>query len=84
MNNKITENIQKEKKWMNTKKVYNLVIKTHTKKCNKQLENEIIRDIRVIFESEKKDYYKPIRIKNFHSNNYIEYESIGDKSKTLI
>ena len=69
---------------MNTKKVYNLVIKTHTKKCNKQLENEIVRDIRVIFESEKKDYYKPIRIKNFHSNNYIEYESIGDKSKTLI
>ena len=65
MNNKITENIQKEKKWMNTKKVYNLVIKTHTKKYNKQLENEIIRDIRVIFESEKKDYYKPIRIKNF-------------------
>ena len=29
------------------------------------------------------DYYKPIRIGNSFSSNYIEYESNGDKGKTL-
>ena len=29
------------------------------------------------------DYYKPIRVGNAFSSNYIEYESIGDKGKTL-
>ena len=29
------------------------------------------------------DYYEPIRIGNSFSSNYIEYESNGDKGKTL-
>ena len=29
------------------------------------------------------DYYKPIRAGNFWNNNYIEYESSGDRSKNL-
>ena len=29
------------------------------------------------------DYYKPVRIGNFWSRNYIEYESNGDRNKTL-
>ena len=29
------------------------------------------------------DYYKPIRTSNAFSSNYIEYESNGDKGKTL-
>ena len=29
------------------------------------------------------DYYKPIIVKSAHANNYIQYESKGDKDKTL-
>ena len=32
---------------------------------------------------EEKDYYKPVRVGNFWSNNYIEYESNRDRNKTL-
>ena len=32
---------------------------------------------------EEKSYYKPVRVSNFWSNNYIEYESNGDRNKTL-
>ena len=31
----------------------------------------------------RKDYYKPIRNGNAFSSNYIEYESNGDKNKSL-
>ena len=42
----------------------------------------MIRHINPIFEQEK-DYYKPAREGNVLSKNYIEYESNGDKDKTL-
>ena len=45
--------------------------------------NKKLRDIRTLYESDKEDYYKPIRIGNAFSSNYIEYESNGDKDKTL-
>ena len=32
---------------------------------------------------EEKDYSKPVRVGNFWSNNYIEYESNRDRNKTL-
>ena len=32
---------------------------------------------------EKKNHYKPVRVNNFWSNNYIEYKSNGDKNKIL-
>ena len=44
---------------------------------------KILRDIRTLLESDNEDYYKPIRIGNAFSSNYIEYESNGDKDKTL-
>ena len=43
----------------------------------------IIRDIRTLFEQEDQDYLKPKRINSFWNNNYIEYESSGDKSLSL-
>ena len=43
----------------------------------------MLRDIRTLYQSDKEDYYKPIRIGNAFSSNYIEYESNGDKDKTL-
>ena len=42
----------------------------------KQLKTEYL------FEQEE-DYYKPARVGNFDSNNYIEYECNGDKNKTI-
>ena len=32
----------------------------------------------------RKNYYKPIKTKNAFNNNYIEYESRGDKDKNLL
>ena len=37
----------------------------------KQLKNRTVRDIRNLFEHEEKDYYKPVRVGNFWSNNQI-------------
>ena len=31
-----------------------------------------------------KDYYKPILVKSGYNNNYIQYESKGDKTLTLL
>ena len=42
-----------------------------------------MKDIKNIFEHEEENYYKPVRVNNFRSNNYIEYESIVDRNKTL-
>ena len=36
-----------------------------------------------LFELEKKDYYKPLRVGDFWNTNYMEYESNGDRNKTL-
>ena len=43
---------------------------------------DIIRDSRALFVRED-DYYKLKRVSNFWENNYIEYESNGDRTKSL-
>ena len=35
------------------------------------------------YEKEEDNYYKPVKVNNFWSNNYIEYESNDDKNKIL-
>ena len=47
------------------------------------IKDRIIGDIRNIFVQE--DYYKPVRVGKFWSNNYIEYEyeSSSDRNKKL-
>ena len=37
--------------------------------------HRIVRDIRNLSEHEKEDYYKPVRVNKFWSNNYIKYKS---------
>ena len=37
----------------------------------------------MIYQSVKKDYYKPIIVKSASNNNYVQYESKGDKDKIL-
>ena len=51
----------------------------------KTIKDKILRCIKNLFEHEKEEenYYKPVRVNNFWSNNYIEYESNSDTNKTL-
>ena len=45
------------------------------KKENKAIKDRIIRNIRNLFEHEEENnYYKPVSVGKFWSNNYIEYE----------
>ena len=39
--------------------------------------------MRTLFEQED-DYYKPTRVDYFWNNNYIEYESSGDRNKNPV
>ena len=47
------------------------------------IKDRLIRDIGTLFEQQEEDYYKPERVNNFWNNNYIEYESNGDKNRNL-
>ena len=52
-------------------------------KETKAIKDRILIDITNLFEHENENYYKPVRLNNFWSNNYIEYESNSDRNKTL-
>ena len=44
-----------------------------------------MRDVKDLFNlSVDEDYYKPIKTNDLFNSNYIEYESKGDKNKTLL
>ena len=49
------------------------------------IKDRILRDIKNRFEHEKgeENYYKPVGVSGFWSNNYIEYESNDDRNKIL-
>ena len=53
------------------------------KRSERLIKDRKIRDIRRLFEQVEEDYYKPKRVNNFWNNNYIEYDSDGDKSGKL-
>ena len=42
-----------------------------------------IRDVTNLFDEMDEDYYKPVRVKGAFGDNYIEYESRGEKNKSL-
>ena len=48
----------------------------------KKMGRSVIRDIKNLFVLEE-DYYKPVRIDNFHNGNYIEYRNNGDRIKSI-
>ena len=52
-------------------------------KETKVIRDRILRDIKNLLEYEEENYYKPVRVNSFWSNNYTEYESSGDRNKTL-
>ena len=68
-------NIQKPSKY-NIRNLFKL------KEENEAIKDRIIRDITTLFEQE--DYYKPVRVDNFYSNNYIKYGNNANKNKTLL
>ena len=45
------------------------------KKEQKAIKDRIIRYIWNLYEHKGEDYYQPLRVGNFWSNSYIEYES---------
>ena len=53
------------------------------RKRNEGNKDRSLRDIENFFEHEDENYYKPVKVINFWSNNYIEYESNDDRNKTL-
>ena len=67
---------KKQSKENITKSIRNL------KKENEAIKNRIITDINGLSKQED-NYYKPTRVGNFWSNNYIEHESSGDRNKNL-
>ena len=63
------------------------LFKTEEKKIEKKnkqneriIKDRIIRGIRILFEQQEENYYEPKRVSNFWNNNYIKYESNGDKN----
>ena len=49
-------------------------------KIVKTIKDWVIRDVKKLFEQE--EYYKPVRVGNFYSSNYIKYKSNNDRNKT--
>ena len=74
--------LKKEQNYTAIKDIRNLF---RQEKETKAIKDRILRDIKNLFEHEKEEenYYKPVRVSNFWSNNYIEYKSNGDRNKTL-
>ena len=68
-----TKEEKKERKKLEKKKEIN----------NRLIKDRIIRDIGTLLEQQEEHYYKPKRESNFWNNNYIEYESNGDKNRKL-
>ena len=67
----------------NLKKTFKSIRKLcKLKKENEAIKGRIFRDIWALFKQED-DYYEPITVGNFWNNNYLEYESSGDRNKNL-
>ena len=65
--------LKKEQNYIAVKDIRNLF---RQEKETKAITDRILRDIKNLFEYEKEEenYYKPVRVSNFWSNNYIENE----------
>ena len=74
--------LKKELNYTTIKDKRNLV---RREKETKEINCRILRDVKNLFEHEEEQekYYKPVRVNNFWSNNYIEYKSNSDLYKTL-
>ena len=76
--NQIERNIAKDNIIMNIRNLFK------KEKKDKGIKDKVLRDIRTLFESDEDEYYRPTRTGNAFSGSYVEYESNGDKDKTLL
>ena len=53
------------------------------KNKNETMKGRTFRYMKTLSERQEEDYYKSIRVDNFQSKNYVEYESNGDGNKAL-
>ena len=51
---------------------------------NKAIKERIIRDVRNLFGHNEEDYYKPVQVGNFWSNNYIKNKIKGDRKTVSV
>ena len=72
----------KYKKQSNESIIENIRKLFRLKKENEAIKDRIIRDIENLFEKQE-DHYKLVRVGDFYSNSYIEYESNGIRNKSL-
>ena len=72
--------LKKLKKEINDNAIKDVTNFFRLKKENKVIKDSIIIDIRILFEhGEEENSYKPIRVSNFWSNNYINVKVIEIK-----
>ena len=80
---KDTTNIFRLKKELNYTAIKDIKNLFRLEKETKAIKDRILRDIKNLFEhKEEENDYKPVRLSNFWSKNYIEYESNGDRNKS--
>ena len=81
---KNVRNLVRLKKELNYTPIKDIRKLFRLQKETKAIKNRILIGITNLFKHEKEESYcKPVRVSNFWSNNYIEYESNGDKNKRL-
>ena len=76
--------LEKENKAVKNRVIGDMKNLFRLKQENKGIKSRVNRNIRNLLEHEEAgNYYKPVRICNFWSNNYIENERNSDKIKTI-
>ena len=75
--------LKKAKKFLKTLRKHLDTIKKHRNHYSDDPDYEEIKSIENLFNKIDEDYYKPVKTKGAFNDNYIEYESRGDKDKEL-
>ena len=79
--NSMPKNNKRDKKSLFKSKRKKIIKTLHDSKTKKDRKIEKIE--KILYERKEKDYYKPIKINNAFNDNYIEYQSNGNKDKIL-
>ena len=78
----IRNNFREKKKELNYTAIKDKRNLFKLEKKTKVIKGRILRDIKNLSEHEEEYYYKTVRVSNFWSNNYIEYQINDDRNKT--
>ena len=75
--------LQKSQKYFKKLKEDLNRLEKHQYNDNEDLDYKGIRQIENLFDKIDEDYYKPIKTNGAFNDNYMEYESRGDKDRNL-